>query len=136
MATVDEFHNIEMMVGTILTAEYIPGADKLLKLTVDFGPLAKPQIEVSGNTKSIEDEPACADEAAPTQDIRQILSGIREYYEPEQLIGKQCPFVTNLDPRTMRGLTSYGMILAAGPADGGAVLLHPDKPIPNGTKLR
>lgn len=136
MANVDDFHNIEMMVGTILTAEYIEGADKLLKLTVDFGPCSKPQVVVSESATSAEDVPASADEAAPTHDVRQILSGIREYYAPEQLIGKQCPFVTNLDPRTMRGLTSYGMILAAGPAGGGAVLLHPDKSVPNGTKLR
>jgi methionyl-tRNA synthetase len=108
MATVDDFAKIEMRVGTIVTADYIPGADKLLKLLVDFG------------------------EETP----RQILSGIREYYEPEQLIGKQCPFITNLDPRTMRGLTSYGMILAVGLESGGAVLLHPDTHVPNGSKLR
>ncbi|OGZ05493.1 MAG: methionine--tRNA ligase subunit beta [Candidatus Lloydbacteria bacterium RIFCSPHIGHO2_01_FULL_49_22] len=108
MATVEDFHAIEMKIGTIMTAEYIEGADKLLKLTVDFG------------------------EAEP----RQILSGIREYYQPEELIGKQCPFVTNLEPRTMRGLTSYGMILAVGVADGGAVLLHPDKEVPAGSALR
>ena len=136
MATVDDFHKIEMMVGTILTAEYIEGADKLLKLTVDFGPLPKPEVPAVEQSDATATPLAPADETAPTQDIRQILSGIRAYYEPEQLIGKQCPFVTNLDPRTMRGLVSYGMILAAGPADGGAVLLHPDKPIPNGTKLR
>lgn len=108
MATVDEFHVIEMMVGTIKSAEYIEGADKLLKLSVDFG------------------------EAEP----RQILSGIRQYYQPEELVGKQCPFVTNLEPRTLRGLTSYGMILAVGTDSGGAVLLHPDKEVPPGSKLR
>lgn len=108
MATVDDFHAIEMKVGTIKTAEYIEGADKLLKLTVDFG------------------------EAEP----RQILSGIRQYYEPEQLVGKQCPFVTNLEPRTLRGLTSYGMILAVGVERVGAVLLHPDKEVPPGSALR
>jgi methionyl-tRNA synthetase len=108
MATIDEFHAIEMKVGTIKTAEYIEGADKLLRLTVDFG------------------------EAEP----RQILSGIREYYQPEQLVGKQCPFVTNLPPRTLRGFTSSGMILAVGLAEGGAVLLHPDKEVPPGSSLR
>ena len=108
MATIDEFKNIEMMIGTILKAEYIEGADRLLRLEVDFG------------------------EAEP----RQILSGIREYYELEQLIGKQCPFVTNLEPRTLRGLVSNGMILAVGSVDGGAILLHPDKATPPGSKLR
>ena len=108
MSSVEDFGKIEMKIGTIVTADYIEGADKLLKLLVDFG------------------------EESP----RQILSGIREYYEPEQLIGMQCPFITNLEPRTIRGLTSYGMILAVGLESGGAVLLHPDRHVDSGSKLR
>jgi methionyl-tRNA synthetase len=107
MATIDEFAAIEMKIGTILTVDVVPDADKLLRLTVDFG------------------------EASP----RQILSGIREYYAPEDLVGKQCPFVTNLPVRTLRGFESHGMILAAGMADGIA-LLHPDKVMPPGSGLR
>lgn len=107
MATIDEFHAIEMRIGTIKTAEYIEGADKLLKLSVDFG----------------EVEP------------RQILSGIREYYQPEDLIGRQCPFVTNLEPRTLRGLVSSGMIIAGSPESGGIMLLHPNNEVPPGTRL-
>ncbi len=107
MATIDDFHNIEIKIGTILIAEYVEGADKLLRLEVDFG------------------------EETP----RQILSGIREYYQPEQLIGKQCPFVTNLDPRTLRGFESHGMILAVKTIDGGAVLLGPDSKVPPGSPL-
>ncbi len=99
-ATIDDFAKIEIKIGTILTAEFIEGADKLLRLTVDFN----------------EGEP------------RQILSGIRKYYTPEELIGKQCPFVTNLAPRTMKGLTSYGMILAARTGDDQLALLHPNIP--------
>jgi methionyl-tRNA synthetase len=74
-------------------------------------------------------------EQIPERDVRQILSGIREYYEPEQLIGKQFPFVTNLEPRTMRGLMSHGMILAAKTSMGSAVLLNPDKPVSPGSLL-
>jgi methionyl-tRNA synthetase len=107
MATIDDFHAIEMKIGTILVAEYIEGADKLLRLEVDFG------------------------EGAP----RQILSGIREYYEPSALIGKRCPFVTNLEPRKLRGLESHGMILAVKTSDGAAVLLTPDKEVPAGSSL-
>ncbi len=99
-ATIDDFAKIEIRVGTILTVDFIEGADKLLRLTVDFG----------------EKEP------------RQILSGIRMYYTPEQLIGKQCPFVVNLAPRTMKGLTSYGMILAARTGDDKLALFHPNIP--------
>lgn len=108
MATIDDFHAIEMKVGKILSVERIPNADKLLKLSVDFG------------------------EETP----RQILSGIAEYYEPEALVGKACPFVTNLEPRTIRGEMSYGMILAVGAGDDGIALLHPDKDVPPGSALR
>lgn len=107
MATIDDFHVIEMKVGKILSAEKVPDADKLLRLMVDFG------------------------EEAP----RQILSGIAEYYTPESLVGKECPFVTNLEPRTLRGLVSYGMILAVG-VGAGVALLHPDREIPPGSALR
>lgn len=121
MATIDDFGKIEMRVGTIKVAEYIEGADKLLRLEVDFG------------TKKVTQEDGTETDVP---DVRQILSGIREYYQPEDLIGKQCPFVTNLEPRKLRGLESHGMILAVGLEDGGAVLLHPDKEVPPGTKLR
>lgn len=128
MATIDEFQAIEMKIGTILTAETIEGADKLLKLTVDFGPKESTSIP---STPITEVSPIVVE-----RDIRQILSGIREYYQPESLVGKQCPFVTNLAPRTMRGLVSEGMILAVGVVGGGAVLLHPDKEVLSGSNLR
>ncbi len=134
---IDQFHNIEMKIGTILKAEYIEGADKLLRLEVDFGPAAVPEIEFTGKTKSEEDAPESQQEYEPEdRDIRQILSGIRQYYAPEELIGKQCPFVTNLAPRTMRGLESHGMILAVGGPDGSAILIHPDREVAAGSKLR
>ena len=137
MATIDEFHNIEMKIGRILTAEYVEGADKLLRLSVDFGPRQKPAIETTVQTESHEDEPGSEDEFAPKdRDIRQILSGIREYYKPEDLVGKSCPFVTNLPPRTLRGFESNGMILAVGLSEGGVALLHPDRDTPPGSTLR
>lgn len=136
MTTIDDFHKIELKIGTILKAEYIEGADKLLRLEVDFGPAEVPAIEFTGTLNSEEDAPDAPKEKEPQdRDVRQILSGIREYYQPEQLIGKQCPFVTNLAPRTMRGLESHGMILAVGLPES-AVLLHPDKIVPPGSKLR
>jgi methionyl-tRNA synthetase len=104
----DDFAKVEITIGTILSVEIVPEADKLLRLEVDFA------------------------EEAP----RQILSGIREYFEdPQVLVGKQCPFVTNLAPRTIRGLESNGMILAASAADALA-LLHPSLTVPAGTKLK
>lgn len=106
-ATIDDFAKIEIKIGTILTAEYIEGSDKLLKLSVDFA----------------ETEP------------RQILSGIRKYYEPEQIVGKQCPFVVNLEPRKMRGLYSNGMILAARTGEDELALLHPNIETDNGAHV-
>lgn len=112
MVSIDQFHNIEMRVGTILSAEVVEGADKLLKLSVDFG-----------------------EENGP----RQIVSGVRKFYAPDDLVGKQCPFVVNLAPRTIRGLESNGMILAVGTIDEdgnrGCVLLHPDRAVENGSGL-
>ena len=104
----DDFAKLEIKIGTILSAEIVPEADKLLKLLVDVG------------------------EAQP----RQIISGIREYFtEPETLIGKQCPFLTNLAPRVIRGLESQGMILAIGSNEVFS-LLAPDTTVPPGSQVR
>jgi tRNA-binding EMAP/Myf-like protein len=137
MATIDEFKAIEMRVGTILSAEKVEGADKLLRLMVDFGPRSKPAVQIQGESASQEDAPAAREEETPPEDreIRQILSGIAQWYAPEDLVGKQCPFVTNLAPRIIRGLESNGMILAVGVGET-AVLLHPDKSIEPGSSLR
>ncbi len=105
-ASIDDFAKIEIRVGTILSVEIVEGADKLYKLSVDFN----------------EGEP------------RQILSGIREYINAEDLIGKQLPFVTNLAPRTIRGLVSNGMILV-GKDESGMALLNPSIKLVNGTRL-
>jgi methionyl-tRNA synthetase len=103
----NDFAKVEISLGTILSVEVVPDADKLLRLEVDLG------------------------EETP----RQILSGIREYFEdPQSLVGKQCPFVTNLAPRMIRGLESNGMIVAASAGELFA-LLHPSIPLPNGTQL-
>lgn len=106
MLTIDEFKKIEMAVGTVLSAEKVEGADKLLRLSVDLG------------------------EEAP----RQILSGIAEYIAPEDMVGKQFPFVVNLEPRVIRGFESQGMIVATGKGDTFA-LFSPSAPVPPGQRL-
>jgi methionyl-tRNA synthetase len=83
--TIDDFLKVELRVGEIKVAERIPKADKLLRFEIDLG----------------EEKP------------RQILAGLAEYYEPEQLIGRRVVVVANLKPRKMRGLESQGMICAA-----------------------
>jgi methionyl-tRNA synthetase len=92
--TIDDFAKIELRVAQILVAERIPKADKLLRLEVDLG-----------------------------HEKRQILSGIAEWYTPEDLIGRRIVVITNLAPRKMRGLESHGMLLAASEGEGGKPVL-------------
>ncbi|MGI6103032.1 MAG: hypothetical protein ACOYBJ_00180 [Patescibacteria group bacterium] len=106
MITYDDFAKLEIQIGTITAAEKVEGADKLLKLTVDFG-----------------------------SETRQIVSGIAKWYAPEALVGTQSPFLINLEPRTIRGIESQGMILATG-LDDRAVLLRPTEPVPSGAEVR
>ncbi len=106
--TIDDFKKVEMTIGEIKTAERVPDTDKLIRLTVDVG----------------ESEP------------RQIISGIAAWFpEPSVLVGKKVPFVTNLEPRTMRGLESNGMILAAHDTEEHFSLLEVDSQIAAGTRL-
>jgi methionyl-tRNA synthetase len=91
---IDDFARIELRVAQILVAERIPKADKLLRLEVDLG-----------------------------YEKRQILSGIAEWYAPEDLIGRRIVVITNLAPRKMRGLESHGMLLAASNGEGGKPVL-------------
>lgn len=102
-----DFLKLDIALGTIMSVEEIEGADKLLKLMVDVG----------------EEKP------------RQILSGIKEYFEDIQvLVGKQCPFLLNLEPRIIRGLESQGMILA-GDTEDVFTLLIPEVKLPSGTRV-
>jgi len=96
--TIDDFAKVELRVAQILVAERIPKADKLLRLEVDLGP-------------------------EPGMGRRQILSGIAEWYTPEDLIGRRIVVITNLAPRKMRGLESHGMLLAASASDNGKPIL-------------
>ena len=106
--TIDDFAKVELRAGEIKTAEAIPGAKKLLKLTVDIG-----------------------------TEVRQICAGIAEFYAPETLVGRKVVVVTNLLPRKMRGIESNGMIVAASVGEQGRpVLATFGEDVPNGTKLR
>lgn len=106
MITIDDLAKVELRVGTILEAEEVEGSEKLIKQIVDFGELG----------------------------TRQILSGIKKWYKPSQLVGKQFIYVVNLEPRMMMGLESQGMILATDTEKP-----YPIKPlskVPAGVKLR
>jgi methionyl-tRNA synthetase len=91
---IDDFVKIDLRVAQIVVAERIPKADKLLRLEVDLG-----------------------------YEKRQILSGIAEWYTPEELLGKKIVVIANLAPRKMRGLESHGMLLAASHGENGKPIL-------------
>lgn len=112
MITYDDFKKVEIRAGKILSAEKIPDTDKLLKLSVDFA-----EMDEQGNAKP-----------------RQIVSGISLYFpEPAMLVGKTCMFVTNLEPRMIKGFESNGMLFAVSTAEGAFSLLEPTGDIPPGT---
>lgn len=118
MINYDDFAKLDIRIGTILSVEVVEDADKLLKLMVDVG---ETKTNEAGET-----------EVAP----RQIVSGIREYFaDPGELVGKQCPFLINLEPRVIRGLESQGMILAASD-DSDFALLHPHTELTSGAKIK
>ena len=125
----DDFAKVEIKVGKILSAEKVPDTDKLLKLSVDFG------MKAAEVVPSAPAPAAGAGEGLP--DVRQIVSGISlSFPEPSALVGKKCMFVTNLEPRTIRGLESNGMILTISNTDGTLSLLETPSGILPGTKAK
>lgn len=139
MITFEDFKKVDMAVGEILSAEKIPDTDKLLKLTVDLGPIkSEPVIvttEVSAETK--EENTEVIEVKEEKRDIRQIVSGISTYFpDCSVLVGKKCMFVTNLEPRMIRGYESNGMIMAVSTEDGKFSLLELKNEIPAGTRAK
>jgi methionyl-tRNA synthetase len=106
--TIDDFSRVDLRVATVVEAERVKGADKLLRLVVDLG-----------------------------FEKRQVLAGIAKAYEPEKLIGRKVVVVANLLPRKLRGLESNGMIVAASlGADDNPVLIGFNEDVQNGARLR
>ncbi len=105
--SIDDFAKVELRVAQVKTAERVKGADKLLRLEVDLG-----------------------------TEIRQLVAGIAEAYEPEALIGRKVVIVANLAPRKLRGLESNGMIVAASPEGGKPVLASLLEDVPIGPRLK
>ena len=103
--TIEEFRKLDLRVGTILKAEPHPNADRLLVLQVDLG-----------------------------SDERQLVAGIRGHYAPESLVGRQIVVVANLEPATLRGIQSQGMILAASSGES-LVVITPEQQITAGAKV-
>ncbi len=97
---------MDLRVAEVISAEKLEDSDKLIKLDVNLG-----------------------------QETRQIVAGIAKKYAAEELIGKKIVIVYNLEPRTLRGVESQGMLLAAHDSDGNPVLLVPEKEVPAGIKV-
>ena len=104
--TFDEFEKMDIRTATVLEAVKVPKTDKLLKLTIDTG-----------------------------IDTRTIVSGIAEYYSPEDMVGKQICILANLKPRTIRGIESHGMILMAKQGDGKMRFITPQEALSNGATI-
>lgn len=104
--TIDEFRRVDLRVGKILSAGAVPGSQKLLKLEVDIG-----------------------------TEIRQVVAGISQSYEPETLAGKQIIVVCNLEPREIMGLASQGMLLAVDDETGKTTLLTVDGEVAPGAQI-
>ena len=106
--TIDDFVKIDLRVGTVLTAEKVEKADKLLRLTVDIG-----------------------------LEVRQVVAGIAKAYDPATLVGRKVVIVANLAPRKLRGIESQGMIVAASLGEHGTPALAAFlESVPNGARLK
>src|SRR3984957_4815372 len=103
----EDFAKLELRIGTVVAAEMVPETTKLIKCTIDFGELG----------------------------MRTIVSGIAQWKKPEELVGKQLPYIVNLAPKMLRGVESQGMLLAASD-DSGVALLRPEREVPHGSKLK
>ncbi|MBO7320353.1 MAG: methionine--tRNA ligase [Bacteroidales bacterium] len=104
--TFEDFEKMDIRTATVLEAERVPKTDKLLKLKIDTG-----------------------------LDVRTIVSGIAEYYTPEEMVGKQISILANLAPRKIRGIESQGMILMAKELDGKMRIVTPEERLGNGATI-
>ncbi|MEM2105690.1 MAG: methionine--tRNA ligase subunit beta [Candidatus Bathyarchaeia archaeon] len=102
----EEFQKLDMRVGKILEANQIPGSRNLIRMVVDFG-----------------------------TEKRQAVAGLLQWYKPQDLVGKKCAFILNLQRRKFMGVESQCMILAAEDEKGNVVVLQPEKDIAEGSKI-
>ncbi len=129
----EDFKKLDMRIGWIRHVEPVEGADKLLRCEIDFGALE------SRDDEGQEEEvlPAFGKEEYRGRDVRQIVSGIREFFpQYEALVGKKALYVVNLEPRKIRGVESHGMLMAVDGLDGQPVFLVPEGTVAAGSAVR
>lgn len=105
MISFEDFQKVEMKVGKVLSAEKVEGTDKLVKIEIDIG------------------------------ETRTMVAGIMPDYSPENIVGKQIVVVMNLEPRTIKGIESNAMLLAAVEEGDKVTLIVPDKEVKPGTAI-
>ncbi len=145
----DDFKKLDMRIGWIRFVEPVEGTDKLLRFEIDFGELAKEETDLSldkeetleteeTETKSeTEDALPFGKEEYSGRDVRQIVSGIREFFPKyEALVGKKALYVVNLEPRKIRGVESHGMLMAVDGLEGQPVFLTPEGTVEAGSAVR
>lgn len=114
MISYDDFSKVELKTAHVISAERVTNSEKLLRLSLQVG-------DINDVGESVE---------------RIVLAGIGKQYEPESLIGKDIVIVANLEPRSIMGEVSNGMIVAATDADGTISILQPDKSIGGGWRIK
>jgi methionine--tRNA ligase beta chain len=102
----DEFQKLDLRIGKIVEANQIPGSRNLIRMIVDFG-----------------------------TEKRQAVAGLLQWYKPEDLTGRKCAFILNLQKRKMMGVESQCMVFAAEDDKGNVVILQPEKDIAIGSRI-
>jgi tRNA-binding EMAP/Myf-like protein len=118
--SLDQLHQCDIRAGIIRFAEPVSGSSKLLRCLVEFSP----DVATMEYTNT---------ETGITYPVRQILSGIHNYFSPAELIDTYALYIINLEPRMMMGVESQGMLLAVG--DNDCVMLRPHKPVLPGSTI-
>lgn len=142
----EDFKKLDMRIGWIRFVEAVEGADKLLRFEIDFGELALECVgactptaedETEANCECAYPEPAFGKEEYRGRDVRQIVSGIREFFPKyDALVGKKALYVVNLEPRKIRGVESHGMLMAVDGLDGAPVFLTAEGTVEAGSAVR
>jgi methionine--tRNA ligase beta chain len=102
----EDFQKLDLRIGKITEASQIPGSRNLIKMIVDFG-----------------------------TEKRQAVAGLMQWYKPQDLVGKKCAYILNLQKRKMMGVESQCMILAADDGKGNVIVLQPERDIGEGSRI-
>jgi len=103
----EEFQKLDLRIGKITEANQIPGSRNLIRILVDFG-----------------------------TETRQAVAGLLQWYQPQDLVGKKCVFILNLQKRKVMGVESQCMVLAAEDEEGNVTVLQPERDLVEGSKIR